>query len=652
MKRTRLSLAALLLVACQSSTKVEHVTAAGEGGDTATGGAAPTGGRGAPGGAPTTGGARATGGGGGAGAAAAGGGGVQGGAGGAEAGTLEVATTSLPAVHYRVAFAEQLAVVGGGTGLTWSVVAGSLPPGVALSSSGALAGTPTAEGLFTFSVRVVDASGASGTVELTVEVLRKRWLTFLTNDDAATLGQLLYAVDVSSTLMPKTLVSAGLPTTGSVTTDGARFAPTGARFAFLADKAVDERLELFVVSSGSTLGAAAKVDVAERLGTIDQLAWSPSGDRLVFGTSDDAGTTYSLYWVDFGAAVPTPRLVATSASPYGSVVWVGEQRLVARRWVEDATYGVYVATLTGDTFSAFTAVTGLPATGMQRITPARGRERVLLQDDTQPPVVVDFEREQTYAAPVRACFSPDLDYALLFPADDTAALFPLAALATPDAEPLVVVPGGGPGGPAPTCSWSADGRTVAWQDAAYDLRAVRIEGTAALAGTQVGGYAGSLVPVVSPDGQWVAYAHEGDLYLAPMDPAGLGEGVQVNPPLVEADAWVYDVAFAPNSAALAYRAPQVSAGIADLFVAALGPAGADTPRQVNDPVTTGEGVRDLVWSVDSRHLAYTQAHKAWPTGINVAVADATVATPVPRLLTTNDCFSDPCPTASRLAFTP
>ena len=43
------------------------------------------------------------------------------------------------------------------TPFTWSVHSGTLPPGLSLSSAGAITGTPTAAGTFHFTLKVVDA---------------------------------------------------------------------------------------------------------------------------------------------------------------------------------------------------------------------------------------------------------------------------------------------------------------------------------------------------------------------------------------------------------------------------------------------------------------------------------------------------------------
>jgi hypothetical protein len=65
-------------------------------------------------------------------------------------------------------YSVQLSAAGGGT-QTWSVIEGSLPSGLQLSSSGLISGTPTATGDFTFKVRVSDGTrSATQTYALSV----------------------------------------------------------------------------------------------------------------------------------------------------------------------------------------------------------------------------------------------------------------------------------------------------------------------------------------------------------------------------------------------------------------------------------------------------------------------------------------------------
>ncbi len=60
----------------------------------------------------------------------------------------------------------------GGTGpYTYSLVSGSLPQGLTLSSNGQITGTPTTAGTYTFTSKVVDSRGVSDTVSCTIVVV-------------------------------------------------------------------------------------------------------------------------------------------------------------------------------------------------------------------------------------------------------------------------------------------------------------------------------------------------------------------------------------------------------------------------------------------------------------------------------------------------
>jgi hypothetical protein len=81
-------------------------------------------------------------------------------------------TSSLPEALAGSAYASRLEASGGKPPLTYSASAGTLPPGLSLDSSGALSGTPSTPGTFSFEASVTDAHGAVTRASFTIEVLR------------------------------------------------------------------------------------------------------------------------------------------------------------------------------------------------------------------------------------------------------------------------------------------------------------------------------------------------------------------------------------------------------------------------------------------------------------------------------------------------
>ena len=76
-----------------------------------------------------------------------------------------------PAGELGSAYSSALAVSGGVSPYVFSISAGSLPSGLVLSSAtGAVTGTPTASGTFSYTGKVVDAAGSSATTSCSIAV--------------------------------------------------------------------------------------------------------------------------------------------------------------------------------------------------------------------------------------------------------------------------------------------------------------------------------------------------------------------------------------------------------------------------------------------------------------------------------------------------
>jgi hypothetical protein len=68
-------------------------------------------------------------------------------------------------------YLQTLSAAGGTAPYSWSLVAGNLPAGLALSSAGVIAGTPTTAGNFSFTVRVADSASAAATQTFSLTVI-------------------------------------------------------------------------------------------------------------------------------------------------------------------------------------------------------------------------------------------------------------------------------------------------------------------------------------------------------------------------------------------------------------------------------------------------------------------------------------------------
>jgi len=79
-----------------------------------------------------------------------------------------VTTASLPVGTITVSYSQTLAQASN-TAAVWSLTAGTLPDGLSLSTTGAITGTPSVAGIFTFTVQATNGGG-SDTQELTITV--------------------------------------------------------------------------------------------------------------------------------------------------------------------------------------------------------------------------------------------------------------------------------------------------------------------------------------------------------------------------------------------------------------------------------------------------------------------------------------------------
>ncbi|PHV48495.1 hypothetical protein CSQ91_13395, partial [Janthinobacterium sp. BJB301] len=77
--------------------------------------------------------------------------------------TITIAPSTVPAASVGAAYSQNVTAANGGAPYTYAISAGALPAGLTLNAStGVLSGTPTAGGVFNFTVRATDSSTGSG----------------------------------------------------------------------------------------------------------------------------------------------------------------------------------------------------------------------------------------------------------------------------------------------------------------------------------------------------------------------------------------------------------------------------------------------------------------------------------------------------------
>ena len=85
---------------------------------------------------------------------------------------IGIDTVTLPSgsISTGGVYQAQMVASGGVGGLTWSVSSGSLPPGLTLSTSGVISGTPTTTGSYAFTVTLIDSTQNSASKVMSIVI--------------------------------------------------------------------------------------------------------------------------------------------------------------------------------------------------------------------------------------------------------------------------------------------------------------------------------------------------------------------------------------------------------------------------------------------------------------------------------------------------
>ncbi len=92
---------------------------------------------------------------------------------------LEVTTTGLPNGTNNAAYSQQLSAAYGQPPYSWSLIDGSLPSGLTLTTNGLISGTPTTNGTYNLTVQVTDATNNTATQMLALTVFGPPSVAFI-----------------------------------------------------------------------------------------------------------------------------------------------------------------------------------------------------------------------------------------------------------------------------------------------------------------------------------------------------------------------------------------------------------------------------------------------------------------------------------------
>jgi hypothetical protein len=223
---------------------------------------------------------------------------------------VQITTTSLPYATTRAEYSATLAASGGAAPYTWSVAAGSLPPGVTLdASTGRIGGTPSQPGQYSFTLRATDSAGAQGDRAFAVEVSSALSIQNCPDPDLAVASQYRSTLTVAGGQPPYSWTQGGGILPGGLTIEATTGLISGApasagNYQFTINArdgagavatrtcSVSVSPELRIVSSELKAGAAGSPydETLSATGGTAPYTWTVSGGSLPPGVAMNAAT--------------------------------------------------------------------------------------------------------------------------------------------------------------------------------------------------------------------------------------------------------------------------------------------------------------------------------------------------------------------------
>jgi hypothetical protein len=230
-----------------------------------------------------------------------------------------ITTTTLAAGTVGTAYSATLAATGGTGTLTWSLASGSsLPAGLSLAS-GAISGTPTAEGTSTFTVKVTDAASTplSATQQLSLTINPIALAITTTTLSGGTVNSTYSATLKSSGgtgTVTWTVASGTLPAGLNLSTGGAiSGTPTAASTSNFTVKATDSGTP----AQSKTQALSIVINPALAISTTT-LAGGVVGTNYS-ATISASGGTLPVAWSVTSGALPSGLTLAATATASGTI---------------------------------------------------------------------------------------------------------------------------------------------------------------------------------------------------------------------------------------------------------------------------------------------------------------------------------------------
>lgn len=241
--------------------------------------------------------------------------------------SILITPTSLPNGTAGTAYSQTVVASGGTSGYTYTVDSGALPAGLSLSTGGALSGTPTASGSFSFTIKARDSSTGTGPYE----------------------GTRAYSVNISSATLSLSPAS------------GALSAAVGTAFSqsFTAAGGIAPYSYSINITSG-TMPAGLSFNTAS--GTLSGTPTTAGGVSFTVTATDSTGGSPATVSSNYSLTTSAPTITVNPASlPNATAGAAYSQTFAASGGNGTYTYAITAGALPpGMTLSAGGAVSGTP----------------------------------------------------------------------------------------------------------------------------------------------------------------------------------------------------------------------------------------------------------------------------------------------------